>query len=82
MSASWLEATILLVVGWLMTWGAWVSRRAMDAVSKLEFEKHREARNVEMRDLIAKVSTKEDMRELREEITDLRNLLIKDLRGR
>lgn len=78
----WVEVVVVFVVGWLMTWGTWVSRKALDALPKEDFEKHRDARNLEMTALVAKIATKEDISELRKEIADMRNLLIKDLRER
>ena len=77
---SWIPAAVFFIIGWLITWGSWISGKVLTSVSREEFEKHRLARDAQFTVLVAEVAKRDDIAALRAEVADLRNLLIRDLR--
>lgn len=78
-TTSWVQWAVGLITMWLMTWGAWVTGRIMVAVPHHDFQKAKEKRDEEIREIITNLATKEDVNDLRRQIDNVRNLLISDL---
>lgn len=71
--SNWIQTALFMIIGWLVIWGAWITRRSFSSLSRADHERICERRNTE---------TDKKLAEIKDSVTELRELLIDVIRDK